>query len=189
MKRAALTVLAALCARAEIIDRIAAIVNTQLVKDSDIERDIRVTALLNGDPLRIDLAERKKSVARLIDQAIIRREMELADYGAPAAAEVSGFLKGVESPEKLREYGLKAAELRDRVAWQITVLRFIEQRFRPAAIVTDAQVDEYLKAHPAMTRDRATEQLTGERVNEAFDNWLNRAQKRVKVQYLETELK
>ena len=63
---------------AELLDRIAIVVNNQPIKDSDIERDIRVTALLNGDRVDSGPSARKQAANRLIDQALIRREMELA---------------------------------------------------------------------------------------------------------------
>ncbi len=47
---------------AVIIDRIAIVVGDSIVKDSDINRDIRVTSFLNGDPL--DLSDKARKANR-----------------------------------------------------------------------------------------------------------------------------
>ena len=44
---------------AEIVDRIAIIVNKHMVKDSDIDFDLRATAFLNNQPLPQSPAARK----------------------------------------------------------------------------------------------------------------------------------
>jgi hypothetical protein len=49
---------------AVIIDRIAIVAGNGIVKDSDIERDIRVTQFLNGQPLDLGLAARKAAIIR-----------------------------------------------------------------------------------------------------------------------------
>ena len=63
-----------------IIDRIAIVVNNQIIKQSDIERDIRVTDFLNSQPLGFNIAARKQAANRLIDQAFIRHEVRVGDY-------------------------------------------------------------------------------------------------------------
>ena len=68
-------ILLPLLSSATIIDRIAVVVGNGVVKDSDIDRDIRVTAFLNGEPLDFSASARKKSAAHLIDQIFIRREI------------------------------------------------------------------------------------------------------------------
>ena len=60
-----------------IIDRIAIIVGKQVIKDSDITREIRLTSFLNTDPLDLGPGARRRAANRLIDQALIRNEMRL----------------------------------------------------------------------------------------------------------------
>jgi len=67
-------------ATAVIVDRIAVVVGNHIVKQSDIEREIRVTAFLNDENADLSLTSRKKAAGRLIDQLFIRREIELGDY-------------------------------------------------------------------------------------------------------------
>src|SRR5262249_30493801 len=65
-------------AEAVVVDRVAVVVANRAVKDSDIERDIRLTTFLNREKLDFSLKSRKDSVDRLIDQQVIRREIEQA---------------------------------------------------------------------------------------------------------------
>ena len=193
---AALVIFASL-ANAVIIDRIAVIVNTRVLKDSDIERDIRLTSFLNGEPLNLGEAERKKAVQRLIDQQIIRREVTVGNYPAATAAEVDKFLESIRKErfgagdaygQALHVYGITNEELRNHLSWQLTVLHFIDERFRPAVIVSEEDIDKYAAAHPG-PRDMIREVLIGQKVNGEFESWLDRAQKRASIEYRQTGLK
>ena len=128
-----------------IIDRIAVIVGSSIVKDSDIERDLRVTDFLDGAPLDLGTESRKKATKRLIDQIFIRREIRLGDYPAATPEEAGQQLDSLKKQrfksnsayqDALRRYGLTEADLRTEFQWQLTVLRFIDARFKPAVLIT-----------------------------------------------------
>ena len=141
-----------------IIDRIAVIVGASIVKDSDIERDLRVTAFLNGGPLDLSKESRKKAAKRLIDQVFIRREIRIGDYPAATPEEASQQLDAVKKQrfktngaflDALRRYGLTEADLRTEFQWQLSVLRFIDTRFKPGIVITDEEIAQYYRAHQA----------------------------------------
>jgi hypothetical protein len=80
--------------------------------------------------------------------------------------------------------------------WHLTVLRFIDTRFRPAVVVSSNDVDEYYRAHRAaleqanphgssleQLRPQIEETLTGERINQQFEAWLDMRRKRTKVEF------
>src|SRR5207248_2159304 len=137
-------------ASAVIIDRMAVVVGNRVIKDSDIDRDIRLTDFLNGEKLDFSPAQRRKSAQRLIDQSLIRKEIDTGRYTAPSAGEIQDFLKQVKSHrDSLQPYGITQQELEAQVRWQITVLHFIEQRFRPAVLVSDQEIQDYYRAHAA----------------------------------------
>lgn len=193
-----------------VLDRIAIVVNKQIIKDSDIERDIRLTALLNGDRLDLSPAARKQAASRLIDQTLIRREMEVAQYPPAKPEEAEQMLDRLRKQRlssdnlynaALEQYGITNGQLRRQLEWQTTVLHFIEQRFRPGVMVSDEDIEFYFKHHPsefrragvkpvtlADARDAIEQQLTGERVNQQFFSWLEQSRKEAAIKYLEPEL-
>src|SRR5271163_311699 len=134
--------------RGEIIDRIAISVGNQVITESQIEEEIRVTAFLNQEKLDLDSAERKKAAGRLIEQTMIRREMELSRYPMPAMSDADVALKNTQArfrteaayQEALQTYGITGDGLKRRLWWQATFLRFIDYRFRPGIQIPDADV-------------------------------------------------
>lgn len=212
MTRRAIAVLlvASLPALAVIIDRIAVIVGgNAIVKDSDIQRDIRVTDFLNNQPLELSNAARKKAADRLIDQIFIRREIRIGDYPAAtlqdadrqlASLKKQRFRTNAQFQQALGRYGLTELELRTQFQWQLTVLQFIDLRFKPAVLITDEEIDKYYRDHSAAlhreypskslddVRDQIRDILTGEQVNRQFFAWLDDQRKNNKVVFREENL-
>lgn len=205
-----LLLLAPSIAFSTIIDRIAVIVGSSIVKDSDIERDLRVTYFLDGAPLDLGTESRKKATKRLIDQVFIRREIRLGDYPAATPEEAGQQLDSLKKQrfktnsayqDALRRYGLTEADLRTEFQWQITVLRFIDARFKPAVLISDAEVERYYgehrdaleREHPSKAsledlQEEIRETLTGEKVNQLFFSWLDEQRQGVKIQFREASL-
>jgi hypothetical protein len=205
----ALLLLGSALLQAVIIDRIAVVVGNSIVKDSDIERDLRVTEFLNGQPLSLGVASRKAAANRLIDQIFIRREIRLGDYPRATLKDADRQLEAIRKEkfrtdeafeDRMRRYGLDLLELRSQFQWQLTVLQFIDVRFRPAAYVSDAELEKYYHDHAATLkqqtgkssfndlRDRITDIISGEKVNKLFFTWLDQQRKEAKINYLEAGL-
>lgn len=204
-------VASAVTASAVIIDQIAIVIGDSIVKDSDIERDIRGTAFMNGDPLDLSEAARKKAASRLIDQVFIRREIESGDYPDATWKQTDEqiarlarqrFKTQAAFEAALRRYGFTEVDLRTLVQWQLTILSFINIRFKPAVLVTDEDIEKYYNEHAAALarehpgksslddlRDEIRQTLTDERVNQQFFAWLDEQRKSNKIQYLEASLR
>src|SRR5579872_5584543 len=195
-------------AGATVIDRIAVIVDKHIVKTSDIDRDLRTTEFLNHQPLDLSPDARRKSAERLIDQSVIREAIEKGAYTSAAPSDVDAMLKqlvdsrfgGMEGGmdggmarfrEELTRYGLTEDKLRLELQWQLDVLKFIDQRFRPGVMVSDDEVRSYYNQHLAELQrqfpqaktyeamePRIRASLEGERLNQNFDQWLAEARKR-----------
>ena len=73
--------------RAEVIDRIAVTLDNQIITESEVAREIRLTAFLNGDPLDFSPEARRKAAGRLVEQKLIRREIDLGRYLEPSKEE------------------------------------------------------------------------------------------------------
>lgn len=191
------------------LDRISVVVNSDLIKASDINRDLLATQLLNGDPPNLSLAARKKDAAHLIDQVFIREEIRAGAY--PIATEEdaekeltqligSRYKTHADFAAALKRYQLTEPDLREQFRWQITVLRFIDARFRPAVLITDDQVDKYYTQHLAALKKQnpkgneddlksdARDILTSEAVNKLLFEWLDQHRHDAKVRYLDGSL-
>jgi hypothetical protein len=207
MRFARLSFALLLCAvlQATIIDRIAIVVGDSIIKDSDISRDIRVVSFLNQQKANFDAVSRRTAANRLIDQALIRREIEAGEYQTPPQSAADSMMSDMQKERfhnnavfehALAADGLTKDELKAYLAWQLTVLRFIDQRFRPAVLVTDSDVEQYYHDHQNSykgktldsVRDEVRQTLTDERINKVFDSWLNSRRKAAKIQYREESL-
>ena len=67
----------------EIIDRMAVSVGNQVITEGQIDEEIRLTAFLNHEQPGASVTERKKAAGRLIEQALIKRDMDLSRYPPP----------------------------------------------------------------------------------------------------------
>jgi peptidyl-prolyl cis-trans isomerase SurA len=194
------------------IDQIVAVVGRHPIKKSDIERDLRVTQFLNGEPPDFSLAARRKSLSRLIDQELIRSDMAIAGNGSSRADEAQRlfeeFVKdrfggsNSQADVEMRRRGLTQAQLLQQLQWQLVVLRFIDQRFRPGVFITDDEVRNYYDEHLAQLKQqyatnnsfesleaKIRENLEAQRVNKNFEDWLDQARKDTRVDYKEADLK
>src|SRR5450755_3114483 len=78
-----------------VVDRIEAIVGSRAIKSSDVERDIRLTAFLNGQRLDLGEAPRKASKERLIDQQVIRTEIASGGYARASDADADALRRQI----------------------------------------------------------------------------------------------
>jgi hypothetical protein len=193
-------------APAEIIDRIAVSVAKHAIKLSDIDRDLRVTAFLNREPVNLSPKTRRAAAERLIDQALISDEITDGGYPRPPDSDVDNLLGKMRQErfggsdaglrEALAAYGLTEDQLRQQLLWQLQVLRFIDQRFRSGVVVTDDDVRSYYEQHRAdLARENPKNQslealepkirqaLEGERINQNFAQWLDEARRQNRIQY------
>jgi peptidyl-prolyl cis-trans isomerase SurA len=191
-----------------IVDRIAVIVGNQVIKTSDIDRDVRLTAFLNREKPNFSPDAKRKSAERLIDQTIIRQQIATGGYRRPSDTEADALLKQLRqdrfggSEQQLRaalnSYGITEDQLRAHLLWQLTVIRFIDQRFRPGVLVTDEEVRAYYDQHLAELKreypqnnsfeelaPKIRASLEGERINQSFAQWLDQARKRARIEYRE----
>jgi peptidyl-prolyl cis-trans isomerase SurA len=190
---------------AVILDRIAVIVGNRVIKTSDIDRDIRLTAFLNHATAEFSPQTRKQSAERLIDQDLIRQEIANGSYRRAAEAEAEALEaqlvrdrfggSDTEFARALERYGLTRVELSKQLLWQLTVLRFIDQRFRAGVFVSDDQVQQYVQQHqaelrkqnPAAAADvlemKARELLEGQQVDKNLADWLRQSREGTRIEY------
>ena len=187
--------------RGEIVDRIAATVNGELILQSDVDEEVRFTRLSPyGD------AEGKSPTAqaltRLIDRTLILQQLssfpqtpvtdaEVAKEEADLRKDLPACANTDCASDKgwqnfMASDGFTEDELRDRLRQRAQVIHFIEQRFRSAAHITDKQISdyytntmlpEYAKQNAAAppldtVHDRVQEVLLQQQVSAMLDEWL-----------------
>ncbi|MGD0298880.1 MAG: hypothetical protein ABSE86_17375 [Bryobacteraceae bacterium] len=194
----------------EIIDRIAISVGNQVITESQIDEEIRLTAFLNEEKFDLGNAERKKAAARLIEQTLIRREMEFSRYPLPPLSDAAHSLDTLKERYKtdadyqkaLDADGVTENGLMRRLWWQATFLRFIDYRFRPGIQIPDADVQAYYQQQldkwkqegvqpvPSLEDVRASieQTLTEQRIDQALDRWLADTRTQVSIRFRDEAL-
>lgn len=196
---------------AVIIDRIAVVVGNQVITESEMDQEIRLTAFLNNEPVKITPETKRQAADRLIEQKLVSRELVWSRYNVPSEAQVKPMLESLikdrfhgseaELRSALEKYGITEQDLKDYLLWRVTLLRFIDFRFRPGILVTDQEIQEYYNdtilplekaAHPGRQvptledmRGRIEQVLTERRIDQQLDDWLKRARERAAIEFRE----
>jgi hypothetical protein len=195
-----------------VLDRTAVVVGRRVIKSSDIDRDLRMTAFLNHQPMVVNAGTKKEAADRLIDQQIIRQEISTGEYHRANDSEAAALLAQIRTDRfggsdtrmraELSRYSLTEAQLQAQLLWQLTVLRFINERFLPGVLVSDDDVRKYYDAHLADLKrqypadnsfdtlePKVREYLEGEETNKQFLSWLEEARGRVFVEFHQEAMK
>jgi parvulin-like peptidyl-prolyl isomerase len=188
----------------EIIDRIAARVETDVILMSDLRELSRYQQLLDGK------AEPDEQVLdRLIDQWIVRTEAEASRFPQPSDADVNRGMerlqKSFASPEEYEsrkiQSGLSDAEVRRMVASQLYLNNYLDSRFRPSVQVDEKSIEDFYQdalipraqargqTPPTLedARDFIQEALVQRGINEQADRWLKESRARLHVDKLPRE--
>ncbi|MBI4457203.1 MAG: SurA N-terminal domain-containing protein [Acidobacteria bacterium] len=190
--------------RAEIVDRVAAVVNDRVITLSDVEWSF----IYSQTALPDDAAKRKKAtddrLNQMIEQELAAQEVEKEPSFVLREEEVAAELKKLElrhgGREKLEseagQMGLSQDQLRLTIRRQLSVLKFIDLRIRPFVIVLPDEIATYyretlvpeLKDKGISTpppQDEVREQieklLIEQKVDQELDQWLSNARKRAKI--------
>jgi hypothetical protein len=193
----------------ETIDRIAVSLGNRVITTSEIDRQVRISAFLSGSRPDLSSDGKRKTAEAMVDQKLVQRELETSRYPEPARSELDAafaefrekyFPSDDEYRRALSEYGIAEADVKDQLLWQRRWLSFVAARFRPAVQVTEPEVREYFEktvlpaaraANPGATftleefRDQILSKLTGDRVDQAMDQWLAEARRRTEIVFHE----
>jgi hypothetical protein len=188
-----------------IVDRLAVIVGQQTITQLQLDEEIRVTALLNHRPIARDVETRRAAADRLVEQLLIRREMEQSRYPLPDEQDVDQYLEQIRRQnggsaglaKALAAYELDESTLRQHLELQLVALRFVEYRFRPDAAVSEEDIetayrrraaDLKIKSTLEASREPIRAELTEERTDAALSAWLAESRRQVNIVYLDRSL-
>jgi hypothetical protein len=148
-------VLAVPCFGGEIVDRVVANVNGNVVLQSDWEKELAFEALLTARSVdSFTSEERKAALDRLIDRELLREQVRPSE-NAPAeqvaarVAEVRKLLPDAESDQGwrtvLERHGLTESALQKRLGEEIQLMKLVEARLRPSIQVDQHAVESYYR--------------------------------------------
>jgi parvulin-like peptidyl-prolyl isomerase len=186
---------------AQVVDRIAARVENDIILYSDIRTLSRYQQLVDGKS-----ESDAQILDRLIDQWIVRTEAEVARFPLPSEVEIQ---RGVERLQKsfasVEEYegrkkqnGLSDAEIRGITASQMYLSDYLDSRFRPAVQIDPKTIEDFYQKSvvpqakargqeppPLDTaRDDIQEALVQRGINDEADRWLIESRARLHIEKL-----
>ena len=127
---------------------------------------------------------------------------ELSDAGESLQSLKAMYSSETDFQNALQASGITVDELTRRLWWQLTLLRFIDYRFRPGIQIPPADVQAYYRQQvseweqkgtkpiPTLeeSRDQIEEILTQKRIDQALEQWIKDTRNQVTVTYLDPAL-
>ena len=160
----------------EAVDRIAIVVDQEVITRSEIYNQIRISAFENGKSVDLSLRAQKQAARQLIDQALIHNEMVGEKY---AGKKYPDTVKALEEqlrrryPSReayrraLEDYGITPELLTKHIRRQLQVLGYIKLRFG----IGDP------RPSPDSPRDLTPPDLS------AYQEWLQKVRKRANIAF------
>jgi len=196
---------AALLLHAETLDRIAVTVGKQVIAESQVVRDIRISAFLDRKPVDLSSDGKRKSAERLVDQLLLLHEAADSRVTLPGEAESARLLAQVKSQYAsdaeyrgaLAKYNITEQELSAHLLAGLRTLQFTELRFRPEVQVSEDDLREFYQLYAAgfrrpdtgqapsfeESREQVQKLLVDRKVIETLDAWLSATRTQIGVEY------
>jgi hypothetical protein len=185
----------------EIVDRIVARVENDIILLSDIRALSRYQQLLDGK------SETDGQILdRLIDQWIVRTEADVSRFPRPSDTDISRSLerlrKSFPSTEdyeaRKKQAGLTDAEIRGMAAAQVYLSNYLDSRFRAGVQIDPKTIEDFYKKSvvpraktrgqepPSLdaARDLIQEALVQRGINDQADQWLIESKARLHIEKL-----
>ncbi len=194
----AMTTSALLAHAGQVLDRIVATVNGQIILQSDWEDAIRYEAFIANRPVDMrSAADRKAALDRLIDQELLREQMRGPDALQPTEQQVESQIEQIRKQYNaptdpqwkalLAAHQLTEDELRRRVTLQLELSRLVDAHLRPSANITSKSIESYYQQellpqlHQSGAKEvplaevspKIKELLTQQKITELLVTWLD----------------
>lgn len=206
----AVLLLASSLVTSQVVDRIVAVVNRQVILESQLEQSIQIQFLLEGKPLeKITPADQQGVLDQLIDRALLSQQIVTNSMLDPSPDEVAARLHELRSQipggtndehwqAMLSRYGVSQHDLEMQIIEQLRVLRFVDLRFRALAHADRTAVAAYYqeKFLPELRKRGAPEPplnqvsgeiekiLTEQRIDELLNSWLQALRSQAQIRKL-----
>lgn len=213
--QSAMLLLALSISGAEVVDRMVAVVNKQVVLQSELDQTARVEFLLEGKPLdKLTAVDLQQVLDQLIDRALLEQQIMNPSVLDPTPADVVDRLREVRTRTPgagsdaqwqalLTRYGVTEQDVSDQVISQLRIVKFIDLRFRAMAQVDRAAITSYYqeKLLPELRKQGAPEppldQVAGkiekilfeQRIDDLLNSWLQTLRSQANIQKIVPETK
>jgi hypothetical protein len=180
----------------EVIDRVLAVVDGEIITLSDV-RGALALGLVPAPPSDADAV--RTTMSRLIDRELMIREVQRYLPQEPAPGEVDRRLGEVRAKfpgteafdAAAMQMGFDPARLTEWIRNDLRIDQYLRERFASAGQLTDAEVDAYLQEHQAElmpegrsladAQDLARRTLAAERRESVVAEWLASLRRRTDV--------
>lgn len=193
---AAIAIVPARLAAQEVVDRIVARVESDVILLSDVRALSRYQQFLDGK------SETDAQILdRLIDQWIVRTEADVSHSPQPSEAEIdrgltrvrNSFASEQEYESRRKQAGLSEQDVRAMVASQLYLSNYLDSRFRPAVQIDPKEIEDFYQTAvvprakargqepPTLdaARDTIQEALIQNGINQQADQWLKESRLRL----------
>ena len=190
----------------ELIDRIAARVENDIILLSDVRHLGRYQMLVDGKS-----ENDAQLLDRLIDQWVVQNEADASRFPRPTDAEIDqgvaalkkSFPSLQEYEERRKQSGLSETQVRDKIATQIHLTNYLDSRFRPSVQVDAKTIEDFYNSAvvprakargqepPSLeaSRDVIQEALIEQSIDAQAERWLKESRSRIQVERLLDEEK
>ncbi len=196
---ATMTIMSGCLAAQEVVDRIVARVENDIILLTDVRALGRYQQFLDGK------SETDAQILdRLIDQWVVRTEADVSHSLRPSEADIdrglsrirSSFASEPEYEARRRQAGLSEQDVRAMISSQLYLSNYLDSRFRPAVQVAPKDIEDFYqnavvpraKARgqdpPTLdaARDSIQEALIQNGINQQAEQWLKESRLRLHVE-------
>jgi peptidyl-prolyl cis-trans isomerase SurA len=200
------------------LDRVIAVVNRQVILQSDLEDEMQLSVLdpsTNGNTSDT----KQQALDRLISRTLIQQQIQQENIPAaePTTAQIAARLKEIRTDlpacvradcasdagwnDFLARHELSPSRVDKYLRTRLEILSFIELRFRQGIRITPEDIETYyrdtlLPQYPSaqtppplqQVSSRIEEILLQQRVNAMFDTWLSNLRSQGQIQVLDSSL-
>ena len=184
MRQALLAIAFTLAAvAAGVIDRVAVVVGNQVITESEVLLEVRLTEFFNGQTLDLGADQRKAAAERLVDQQLIRNEMQIGGYPMPVESEGDAVLRKFRQDNypgipafraALENHGLTEDEVKRHLLWQAAAMHFTDLRFHMTMAAP---------ATPSADQSQSADRSVDTTVEDQMEVWLKEARSNTRIQF------